>query len=285
MAPKKKLPWFRFHVEALADVKLRRMKPEHRWLWVAILGTARSSPVTGWLMISDREPCTPEDLADIAAVPVKAVKAGLDLMARAEMIEHDPDLGAWRVTNWDKRQYPSDSSSERVAKHRAKTVPETPMERYIDVPVTPPENREQNTEPSKPASQPPTVTPAVVLAKQACLVIAFQQIAERVASGAIGNPQAVAERRAKDDLWPILGPALTSLAEANPAATAERVAALAEVDPLTGFATNGSTQRRADETRPALSNLVVDEIRHQADEALPPADGLAQVRAIRGQAS
>lgn len=153
MAPPKKLPWFRFHVEALADVKLRRMKPEHRWLWVAILGTARTSAIPGWLMISVREACTAEDLADIAALPVRTVNAGLALMERAEMISMDPDLGAWRVTNWEKRQFASDTSTERVKKHRSEVVSETSMERSITVPVTPPEDRRQKTEEPTPSEQ------------------------------------------------------------------------------------------------------------------------------------
>lgn len=56
--------------------------------------------------------------------------------------------GAWEIQNWDKRQFVSDSSASRVAKHRAKVKAEaeTPTETPCNVTVTP-QNRtdtEQN---------------------------------------------------------------------------------------------------------------------------------------------
>ena len=47
----------------------------------------------------------------------------------------------YAVTNWDKRQYASDNSTERVHKHRAKVrnTDETPMKRYSSVSETPPD--------------------------------------------------------------------------------------------------------------------------------------------------
>lgn len=147
--------------------------------------------------------------------------------------------------------------------------------------VSPESDPETEPDTSQPAGTTPTAT---VLAKHACLVIARQQIADRVASGAIGNPAAVAKQRAEVDLWPILGAVLVSLAEQNPSATADQVAALAEVDPLTGYAPTAARPASPGESRPALSADVVEGIRQQAAEVASPdvvADILAERRAAR----
>lgn len=140
MAPPPK-PWFRFYTEALADRKLRRLRPDHRWLWVAVLGAARMSRVPGALYVGDGDPMTAEDLADVAAMPVKDVIVGMTAFVEAGMVdvnEHD----AWVVCRWMERQFESDVSTKRTRKHRS-------MERSIGVPGTPkeqPKERPQKTE-------------------------------------------------------------------------------------------------------------------------------------------
>ena len=127
MAPKPK-PWFRFYTEALSDRKLRRLRPEHRWLWVAVLGTARMSRTPGALYVGELDPMSAEDLADIAALPVKDVRSGMAAFVESGMLNVDPQ-GAWVVARWNDRQFESDLSTERTQKHRSK-------ERSIDVPGT-----------------------------------------------------------------------------------------------------------------------------------------------------
>lgn len=140
MAPPSK-PWFRFYTEALADRKLRRLRPEQRWLWVAVLGAARMSRVPGALYVGEDDPMTAEDLADVAAMPVKDVIVGMAAFVEAGMVdvnEHD----AWVVCRWMERQFESDVSTKRTQKHRS-------MERSIAVPETAkeqPMERPQNTE-------------------------------------------------------------------------------------------------------------------------------------------
>jgi len=51
----------------------------------------------------------------------------------------------WTVLNWDKRQYVSDNSTERVRKHREKQD-ETFQKRYETVTVTPPEQIQNRTD-------------------------------------------------------------------------------------------------------------------------------------------
>lgn len=145
MAPKK-MPWFRFYVEAVHDRKLRRLKPEHRWLFVTVLAAARDSHIEGFLMLSEKEPLATEDLADMASLPIRTVDAGMTAMSEAGLIEWDPNLRCWSVTNWRKRQYPSDRSTDRVAEHRRSNGDVTAYRPPKGDEVTPPENREQKTD-------------------------------------------------------------------------------------------------------------------------------------------
>ena len=151
MAPPKR-PWFRFYVEAVHDRKLRRLTPTERWLWVAILAAARQSPTAGRLLVSATAPMDAHDLADWAAVPVAQVRKALPKMIDLGML-HDDD-GCWVVSNFTERQFESDSSTGRVARHRTTkqqrsnglstsdvTPPETETEAETDTPpssTTPP---------------------------------------------------------------------------------------------------------------------------------------------------
>lgn len=127
--PRPARPWFRFYVEALSDRKLRRLTPTQRWLWVAVLGAARQSCIPGYLLVSEREPMEPADLADIAAVTVKDVVGALPRFEAAGMLHRDAQLDCWVVTAWNDRQFESDDVTARTTKHRSK-------ERSNDVPGT-----------------------------------------------------------------------------------------------------------------------------------------------------
>lgn len=124
MAPPKH-PWFRFYCEALTDRKLRRLTPAQRWLWVAVLATARQSPEPGVLLIAEGIPATVADLAELAGVTKTEARKGLDRMFELGLIVGEP----WRVTKWEQRQFESDSSTHRTRKHRSGSDPGTPMER------------------------------------------------------------------------------------------------------------------------------------------------------------
>lgn len=139
--PPKKQPWFRFYVEATRDQKLRMLPPSHRWLFVSLLSCARQSPIPGVLLVTESVAMTAELIADEAALSLKDTKAGLKALSALELIEWDGD--AWVVTKWKERQFESDTSTDRTAKHRSM---ERPNDVPRNVPVAPPENREQKTE-------------------------------------------------------------------------------------------------------------------------------------------
>ena len=116
--------------------------------------------------------------------------------------------------------------------------------------------------------------PAATRGKQAAIVIARNQIADRVASGAIADPQAVARKRAEEDLWPVLGDRLTAAAEEHPGATAEALAAMVDIDPLApaGYPTVDQTAQE----RPRLPEVKPDKTPRP-----PKAVGLAGCAAAR----
>lgn len=113
-------PWFRFYVEAFHDPKLRRLKPSERWLWCAVLGVARSSCISGFLLVSEREAYTAHDLADFAAMPEREVEQAMAKFEKVGLVTVDPDLVCWFVPRWSDRQYESDDVTKRTRKHRSK---------------------------------------------------------------------------------------------------------------------------------------------------------------------
>ena len=72
---------------------------------------------------------TNDDLVDEAAIAREEIEAGLNDFADQRMVEKED--GVWRLLNWDKRQFASDSGRERVQKHREKNKEvETAPEQY-----------------------------------------------------------------------------------------------------------------------------------------------------------
>jgi len=137
--------WLRLYTEIKNDRKLRRLPPAQRWLWVVILTMSKESPRQGLLLLSEGVPVTAEDMADAAAVPFEEVQDGLKAFEALKMLEKSNDV--WHLVNWDKRQFVSDNSSDRVKKHRSKqkekTVSsinnETLQKQNCNVSETPPE--------------------------------------------------------------------------------------------------------------------------------------------------
>ena len=123
--------WFRLYTEISHDRKLRRLTPASRWLWIVLLAIAKESPCPGWLFLAEGVPVTLDDLADMAAISLEEVEAGLSGFVDQRMIEKAD--GVWRLLNWDKRQFVSDSGKERVQKYREKRKEgEAEPERYSD---------------------------------------------------------------------------------------------------------------------------------------------------------
>jgi len=126
--------WFRFYDEALNDPKVQSLSPALFKQWVNILCVA-----------SQRNGCVPfvEQLAFLLRISEeRAGKVIRDLIDCGLL--HDAEHG-YSPHNWDKRQYKSDASNDRVKRHRERS-----RNADCNVTVTPSEtDTESDTEQSR----------------------------------------------------------------------------------------------------------------------------------------
>lgn len=141
--------WWRAYNGARHDAKLLRLSDKHfRW-WFNLLCVA-----------ADRDGYLP-DHADLCAefrTSAKAMTEILDALVAARLFDHD-EKGI-RAHNWNERQYKSDTSADRMRRHRERKRDAT-CDVTGDAPVTRSENREQitDTESEKDMSTPPAAAP------------------------------------------------------------------------------------------------------------------------------
>lgn len=102
-----KFKWFRFYNEVIDDPKVQRLSPSLFRTWVNLLCVA--SDGGGKLPSID-------DLAFKLRMSVQDVQQHVDDLVLAGLFDILPD-GIF-PHNWDQRQFTSDSSTERVRKHR-----------------------------------------------------------------------------------------------------------------------------------------------------------------------
>lgn len=128
--------WLRLYTDIKNDRKLRRLPPAQRWLWITMMAIAKESPEPGRLMLTNGVPITNDDLADDASISIQDVEEGLQAFIDQRMVEVIDEV--YCLINWNKRQFVSDTSTDRVKKFRSKNG-ETDMKRFSNVSVTPPE--------------------------------------------------------------------------------------------------------------------------------------------------
>lgn len=110
--------WFRFYADAMRHPKVARLSDAQFRLWVELLSVAAENdgliPSAG-------------DLKHMLKRRLDHLLRGLDDLIRASLIE--PSCGGYTPHNWNKKQYKSDVSTDRVRKHRKNgNVSETPPE-------------------------------------------------------------------------------------------------------------------------------------------------------------
>jgi len=120
--------WFRFYHKWAHDLRLRRLPPAMRWCWVMVLIMASESPYRGWLLLAKDVPVSAEDLAYLAGIPPKDVKAALASFLELRLLESID--GILHVIGWEESQYESDSSTERSRKCRQKAKAATLHETF-----------------------------------------------------------------------------------------------------------------------------------------------------------
>lgn len=124
-------PWFRFYSEFQDDPKVQMMPMEMRYHFVMLLCSRCKTDALSDSVIAFQWRM---QIAEVVPIKKALVAAGL--------IDN-----SWKVTAWDKRQFVSDSSTDRVNKYR-KNLRETPKQRYRNVSETPNETHQNRTEQS-----------------------------------------------------------------------------------------------------------------------------------------
>ena len=119
--------WFRFYAEAMRNPKVARLSDKQFRLWVQLLSVA-----------SEHDGQIPpiDDLKHILNRRLDHLLTGVKELLKAGLIDQLGD--GYEPHNWNKFQYKSDTSNDRVAKHRAKrnvtvTPPETDTDTDTDI--------------------------------------------------------------------------------------------------------------------------------------------------------
>ena len=123
--------WFRFYHDAIDDPKVQRLPGDLFKFWVNMLCLASRSSDRGVVKL---------DLPEIAfamRLDDDEAETMIDELCRRNLLEEFVE--GFAIHNWDSRQFKSDSSAERVAKHRrnaAATADETDAEDNVTADVT-----------------------------------------------------------------------------------------------------------------------------------------------------
>jgi len=107
---KKSMPWFRFYAEALSDPKVQRLPGDLFKTWMNLLCLATQN---GGVLPSM------DDIEFHLRMSPRHAQQHVDELILAGLIDIMPD-GSRQPHNWHVRQYSSDTSTERVRKHREK---------------------------------------------------------------------------------------------------------------------------------------------------------------------
>jgi len=158
--------WFRFYAEAMRNPKVIRLSDADFRLWMKLLSIA-----------SENDGIVPEigDLKLVLNARLDHLLGALKRLISGGLI--DPLEVGYKPHGWEKYQYKSDTSNERVAKHRAKS----------NVTVTPPETETESEEKTPPTEGQKTPAPDDLFADDAALAEAAAAEAERVAALAVAK--------------------------------------------------------------------------------------------------
>lgn len=125
--------WFRFYDDTINDPKTLKLSDKTFRIWVGILCAASKN---------DGKIPSFDDLVILLRISASKLQPELEKLIAAELIDHNDD--GMKPHNWDRRQFKSDVSTERVKRFRN-------AERNVS--ETPPENRVQITDTEKKVSR------------------------------------------------------------------------------------------------------------------------------------
>jgi hypothetical protein len=123
------MQWFRFYHDALDDEKVQFLCDKSFRLWVNLLCLASQSEPRGVLP-------NVETIAFRLRLSLRATRKMLDEFVSVGLLDVDAETG-YSPHNWDGRQRVSDSSTERVAKHRAEQKRRVTNEENVTLHETP----------------------------------------------------------------------------------------------------------------------------------------------------
>jgi len=133
------MPWFRVYSDILDDKKIKRIarktgqsKALIIGFWIGLLAIANQGPERGELCLAEGLPIDIEDLIDELGLSEEIVEQLLKAFRAMKMIDGGETM---IISNWEKRQFASDSSTERTRKYRERTkqIDETSQERHCDL--------------------------------------------------------------------------------------------------------------------------------------------------------
>lgn len=128
--------WIRLYCEVVDDPKVQTL-PDHLFrMWVNILCIAGSN---GGILF--HETFRETWLAWKLRLTVEQIQTGISELTHYGLLETEPETSNVRPHGWDKRQYESDTSTERVRKFREK---QKPVSRNVS--VTPSEQIQNRTD-------------------------------------------------------------------------------------------------------------------------------------------
>ena len=127
-------PWFRLHSDILSDEKVMSLGFSDRWFFVGVMCLKCDG-------MTEKYEGTKLDRK-------VALRLGISLSEaeelKARLVDEELIDAAWQPCAWDKRQYKSDTSADRVRDHRAKKKQQpkqddSTVKRSCNVTVTPPD--------------------------------------------------------------------------------------------------------------------------------------------------
>ena len=156
--------WFRFYDDALNDPKILKLSDNLYRIWVGLLCVASKND--GFLP-------SIEDLGLLLRIKPAKMREAMQSLTKSGLIDDDGVVA--QPHNWDGRQFKSDTSNERVKRHR---------ERKCNVTVTPPETEQrQITETEKKET------------REDALLIEFETSFWPIWPNKVGKPAALAKFR------------------------------------------------------------------------------------------
>lgn len=114
-------PWLKLWTETIRDRKLRRISPDMRWCWIALLCLAGESDQEGRLQFSPNEPMTDDDFADGCGIDLSTWLEAKSYFLRMGMIELEGQTV--HICAWQKRQAsPDPTAAQRMREWRERNV-------------------------------------------------------------------------------------------------------------------------------------------------------------------